>query len=103
MTVLVRSDDHGEPNQKGPDMALLLKIQRHQGPCDPQAADGDRTRDLKLGKLALYQLSYHRATVDITPPRRASILTVPPGAVKRECPDAANDTRFTGGHYPSCR
>lgn len=25
-----------------------------------KAADGPRTRDLKLGKLALYQLSYHR-------------------------------------------
>ena len=25
-----------------------------------QAADGGRTRDLKLGKLALYQLSYRR-------------------------------------------
>ncbi len=32
-----------------------------------QAADGPRTRDLKLGKLALYQLSYHRAEADITP------------------------------------
>src|ERR1700733_14972259 len=32
-----------------------------------QAADGGRTRDLKLGKLALYQLSYHRAEADITP------------------------------------
>jgi hypothetical protein len=26
-----------------------------------EAADGGRTRDLKLGKLALYQLSYRRA------------------------------------------
>jgi hypothetical protein len=26
----------------------------------PRAADGGRTRDLKLGKLALYQLSYRR-------------------------------------------
>jgi hypothetical protein len=26
-----------------------------------QAADGLRTRDLKLGKLALYRLSYRRA------------------------------------------
>jgi hypothetical protein len=25
-----------------------------------EAADGGRTRDLKLGKLALYQLSYRR-------------------------------------------
>ena len=31
-------------------MALTLK-----------AADGGRTRDLELGKLALYQLSYRRA------------------------------------------
>jgi hypothetical protein len=26
-----------------------------------EADDGDRTRDLELGKLALYQLSYVRA------------------------------------------
>ena len=26
-----------------------------------EAADGSRTRDLELGKLALYQLSYRRA------------------------------------------
>jgi hypothetical protein len=26
-----------------------------------KAANGSRTRDLKLGKLALYQLSYRRA------------------------------------------
>jgi hypothetical protein len=31
-----------------------------------QAADGGRTRDLKLGKLALYQLSYHRVAVNLT-------------------------------------
>jgi hypothetical protein len=30
-----------------------------------QAADGGRTRDLKLGKLALYQLSYHRVLAEI--------------------------------------
>ena len=48
-------------------MALSLKIQRHQRPCNSQAADGPRTRDLELGKLALYQLSYHRAEADITP------------------------------------
>jgi hypothetical protein len=28
--------------------------------CTRKAADGGRTRDLKLGKLALYQLSYRR-------------------------------------------
>ena len=50
MAVLVRSNAHGEPDQKGPDMALLLKIQRHQGSCGSQAADGPRTRDLELGK-----------------------------------------------------
>jgi cytochrome c biogenesis protein CcmG/thiol:disulfide interchange protein DsbE len=47
-------------------MALSLKIQRHQGPWESQAADGGRTRDLELGKLALYQLSYRRAGTDIT-------------------------------------
>jgi hypothetical protein len=29
--------------------------------CEGEADDGGRTRDLKLGKLALYQLSYVRA------------------------------------------
>jgi cytochrome c biogenesis protein CcmG, thiol:disulfide interchange protein DsbE len=32
---------------------------------DLEAADGGRTRDLKLGKLALYQLSYHRVLAQI--------------------------------------
>jgi cytochrome c biogenesis protein CcmG/thiol:disulfide interchange protein DsbE len=32
-----------------------------------QAANGVRTRDLKLGKLALYQLSYRRTGSDTTP------------------------------------
>lgn len=41
-----------------------------------QAADGPRTRDLKLGKLALYQLSYHRTGSDDTPP---GALHVPDG------------------------
>lgn len=31
-----------------------------------EAANGGRTRDLKLGKLALYQLSYRRTHADIT-------------------------------------
>jgi hypothetical protein len=31
-----------------------------------RAANGSRTRDLKLGKLALYQLSYRRADGHIT-------------------------------------
>jgi cytochrome c biogenesis protein CcmG, thiol:disulfide interchange protein DsbE len=31
-----------------------------------EAADGPRTRDLELGKLALYQLSYHRSGSDTT-------------------------------------
>jgi hypothetical protein len=30
-----------------------------------KAADGGRTRDLKLGKLALYQLSYRRMMLQI--------------------------------------
>ena len=33
---------------------------------DPEAANGSRTRDLELGKLALYQLSYRRAGDKIT-------------------------------------
>jgi hypothetical protein len=31
-----------------------------------EADDGSRTRDLELGKLALYQLSYVRAVADST-------------------------------------
>ena len=38
---------------------------------EPRAEDGARTRDLNLGKVALYQLSYFRA-----PP----IIPVGPGA-----------------------
>jgi hypothetical protein len=34
-----------------------------------RADDGLRTRDLQLGKLALYQLSYVRVSVGILPPR----------------------------------
>src|SRR4030081_3397389 len=30
--------------------------------CVPRAGDGARTRDIKLGRLALYQLSYSRET-----------------------------------------
>ena len=41
----------------------------------PRAADGSRTHDLKLGKLALYQLSYRRAAADITLPT-SSVGTV---------------------------
>ncbi len=33
-----------------------------------EADDGPRTRDLKLGKLALYQLSYVRNAADFSPP-----------------------------------
>jgi len=33
---------------------------------DPKAADGSRTRDLELGKLALYQLSYRRIGAECT-------------------------------------
>ena len=41
-----------------------LRWKRKRGsippPCPVGAGDGFRTRDLKLGKLALYQLSYAR-------------------------------------------
>jgi cytochrome c biogenesis protein CcmG/thiol:disulfide interchange protein DsbE len=40
-----------------------------------RAADGGRTRDLKLGKLALYQLSYRRAGSDTTH-RRLLLMAV---------------------------
>jgi Putative serine esterase (DUF676) len=68
MTVVVRSDDHGEPNQKGPNMALLLKIERHQGPWESQAADGLRTCDLKLAsqqptRLVVFVHGFHGRAV----------------------------------------
>src|SRR5690606_1622928 len=31
-------------------------------PFDPRAGDGGRTRDIQLGRLALYQLSYSRGS-----------------------------------------
>jgi hypothetical protein len=36
-----------------------------------KADDGSRTRDLELGKLALYQLSYVRVAVILRPWRRS--------------------------------
>ncbi len=37
-------------------------------PRRPGAEDGARTRDLNLGKVALYQLSYFRAVRHCNPP-----------------------------------
>jgi hypothetical protein len=37
---------------------------------NPEADDGDRTRDPQLGKLMLYQLSYVRAHPILAQPRR---------------------------------
>jgi hypothetical protein len=34
----------------------------------PRAGDGARTRDIKLGRLALYQLSYSREAPSLDPP-----------------------------------
>ena len=42
-----------------------------------RADDGSRTRDLELGKLALYQLSYVRAAADSTRPRAAPGSNLP--------------------------
>src|SRR3982751_2041878 len=36
--------------------------------CVPRAGDGARTRDIKLGRLALYQLSYSRDFAPLDPP-----------------------------------
>ena len=44
---------------------------------DGEAANGSRTRDLELGKLALYQLSYRRAGVEGYPAGRLPGLVVP--------------------------
>ncbi len=47
---------------------MLRSAQRIPFPlCLGQADDGPRTRDLKLGKLALYQLSYVRAPGNVAP------------------------------------
>src|ERR1700733_10831365 len=56
-----------------------------------KAASGSRTRDLELGKLALYQLSYRRVRSDSTQP--GSTLG------GRETPFAA-DSRLAGGRLP---
>jgi hypothetical protein len=40
---------------------------------ETEADDGGRTRDLKLGKLALYQLSYVRACGDSSSERGKSV------------------------------
>src|SRR5947209_19958440 len=43
-------------------MAITSKSSLGRDPAaEPRAANGSRTRDLELGKLALYQLSYRRA------------------------------------------
>ena len=36
--------------------------------CKKGAGDGDRTRDIQLGKLTLYQLSYSRGRLSIPGP-----------------------------------
>ena len=59
-------------------------------PASTEAANGSRTRDLKLGKLALYQLSYRRATriLGLVPPPRADGWP-PWKALSRGCSRAA--------------
>ncbi len=42
-----------------------------------EADDGSRTRDLELGKLALYQLSYVRAAAILRPRRELWPLPLP--------------------------
>ena len=43
------------------------------------AGDGTRTRDIDLGKVALYQLSYSRASSSIVPLRSASVKAMSGG------------------------
>src|SRR5690606_32513272 len=81
---------------------------RHRGWCKTGrlassrgAEDGVRTRDLNLGKVALYQLSYFRATGQIIHPhnRQESVndprysrnrpLPCPPPATRRPPPTVA--------------
>ena len=45
-----------------PHSALAAICTRSPDTRSPEAGDGARTRDIKLGRLALYQLSYSRGT-----------------------------------------
>ena len=54
-----------EPTNKGfADLCLTTWLPRRRQPLwvetQPGAGDGTRTRDIDLGKVALYQLSYSR-------------------------------------------
>jgi hypothetical protein len=56
----LRNGPHGSPSRaKYPTVSNAAR-RDGSGNEEEEAADGGRTRDLKLGKLALYQLSYRR-------------------------------------------
>jgi hypothetical protein len=57
-----------------------------------RADDGLRTRDLQLGKLALYQLSYVRASGYFSTPDVASSPEYTPRAVRESGLDAMSGT-----------
>jgi AcrR family transcriptional regulator len=66
-----------------------------------EAADGGRTRDLKLGKLALYQLSYRRIKSDSSSERRRSAApgsSLRPDEVAEEEGDDEDDQEDLGEH-----
>lgn len=66
-----------------------------------KAADGGRTRDLKLGKLALYQLSYRRNAPDSSSERRgrgAARSLLRPDEVAEEEGDGEDDQQDLGEH-----
>ena len=65
-------------------------------PASYRAGDGARTRDIKLGRLALYQLSYSRISV----PAEAHVVAVEPAALHRRSshlPPATCNLQFSGG------
>jgi hypothetical protein len=55
-SAIVRARPPSSFQANDPDLALQSGVRRQTS----RAANGSRTRDLKLGKLALYQLSYRR-------------------------------------------
>jgi hypothetical protein len=57
------------------------------------AGDGIRTRDINLGKVALYQLSYSRAGIDSILPPRLCDVNLSSRLCRRVCARANTETR----------
>jgi hypothetical protein len=55
-----RAARQGEGESEGECRGDVTQVERHRASRDEKAGDGTRTRDIQLGKLTLYQLSYTR-------------------------------------------